>query len=354
MIGLKGECRLALAFVCLLVLLGPSAALTCGDNGDEEAVLQIRIVQPTGSTEAYFNSFLCGSSTTCDGVSVQAVTSSSADSYTLVKLTGQTLALEAALSYTADVRAYYLYSQGETFTTGDATAGVSASAVYLITPTIATTLFDSTTTSLYNVHIKEVASCAASTGFWGISLVLIVPIAWLLFRYAMYTGGVSEKEKMFAIVQAGGVYSGAAVPPAAGAAENTYFPQGQPSAEGAAAAAQPLPVATPSHAYEQQQVANEGYQYADEQQQLQQYAESDPQQYVSEETGADAYVLPPEENDLHDNGGEEAPQYTVEEYMDPETGEVYEVYIDNATGEMYRYEDEGGEAGEDANQAQEG
>lgn len=181
----------AFLFLTLLILLPFHANIvsaqdfSCTSDGQ---VVQLRIENPIGSVSDYFSTILCDSSTSeCNGLTVKQVVipgiaSSTGSTYTLVVMENFPTALEASLSYVADVRARYLQINGQTVSEGNPNAGVSASAIYLVNPTFSVPLFLEDPPNPYSVELKFFPSCPSNTGYWGFALIGVLPLALLAFR----------------------------------------------------------------------------------------------------------------------------------------------------------------------------
>lgn len=183
--------RLTFFFLLCVLSLSLPGKVVSGDGIICEATdqtVKLHVIDAAGNTEQYFKGILCGSTTaTCTGLTVQQLTSAAGSqvgtgTVTLIEMVNFPTALEASLTYTADVRAQFLLASGQTVSQGNSNAGVSASAIYLLNSLYSIPLFMASPPDPYSVELQLIPSCPASTGYWAFALIGVLPVALLLFR----------------------------------------------------------------------------------------------------------------------------------------------------------------------------
>lgn len=308
-----------LALLAVFLCLVAKADDGCPSSGAPS--VKLKIVEPTGSTQDFFNHVLCPESDVCSGVSVESnVGSLTTTPYTLVTITDHPYALEAVLLYVDAIRSSQVSGVGST--TGQVYA---ASGAYLLTSVIPTALYERSPPSPYAVELRMQPTCSSSTGFWGLALIGILPVAFILFMYAK-TRGASKEEmggNLFALYPNQELHQ--LVPPqtqeaaAASAQETAAPPVGYQPAQPGLAPPPQVPAAPESQVSPQE---------------IEMQVKDDAE--YEEAEGHYAYGYGNEDGDA---------QYRIETMMDENTGEVYQVYVDQVTGEMYRMEEEEAEEG---------
>eukprot|EP00796_Vickermania_ingenoplastis_P010653 gene10653-7400_t len=318
--------------VCCLMLI---TALTCRadvkcESSDE--YVKITISNPGGPTEGFFQEYLCGKVGPCEGVTADTG-SSGLNSEMNITLTGHALALEAVLEYADVVREHYRISTGQSSATGATRTDLSASAVYLTTNlAVPTPLFRSTTPNPYSVVTKMLPTCPASTGFWSFALIGILPVGLMIFRYFFVRGQDDEKDLMLR----GPMMVAQADQPAPETTAVTGTSVAAASISGVEKPAPPAPDLEGAHSpHNLEHTAVVSPQLPENDQQEKQLGQQQELQQLAAQQQQE-YEFPADEEAAELEEG----RYTVEAYMDPDTGEVYNVYVDTVTGEKYRYEED--------------
>lgn len=160
------------------------------------------IANATGSTSlsSYFEGKICAGVADCSSVSIVVTPPASVFEYTIVNITNAGSALEAVLSYVADVRAAYrqsLANSGVIVTTepGDPAAGVSATAVQMREDGMTATLFSTTENARFNEEYPVTPSCDTNTGLWALVLLVLVPLLMLTYLWVHYRGRKRSKKR---------------------------------------------------------------------------------------------------------------------------------------------------------------
>lgn len=149
-----------------------------------------------GDVSSYLSTYLCASMSSCTDLSITVQAPTSSQPFSVVNITGASMALEAVLSYVADVRAAYQVTQSITPSVGNSNAGVSASGVYMRSGILQAVLF-STNESTQSVSgdFQVTFSCEASTNYWVFSLIAVLPLGVILFRYIWHRGRHRAKKQ---------------------------------------------------------------------------------------------------------------------------------------------------------------
>lgn len=185
------EERLPFFFLIFILFLSFSGKVVTEDSASCNATdqtVQLRVTDAAGNTEQYFKDKLCGDTTsTCSGLTVQQLTSAAGSqvgtsTVTSIEMVNFPTALEASLTYASDVRAQFLLASGQTVSQGNPNAGVSASAIYLLSPLFSVPLFMESPPNPYSVVLQLIPTCPANTGYWAFAIIGVLPVALLLFR----------------------------------------------------------------------------------------------------------------------------------------------------------------------------
>lgn len=310
-------------------------------QSDAQASSVVYIADAAGvSLQNYFSTYLCDHMTSCSAVviTVEGTTTNST-----VTIQNAAMALEAILSYVADVRANYIVNILSSTTVppvGNVNAGVSATSVQMRDNGLTAVLFDiQSTEEPYPAAIN----CPASYGFWAFALIGVIPFVFVLFRYAYYRGGHHAKKRCrSAIIED---------------EKRTIQGYANPSREADVPSFERMESVPPpggdANAYGQWVVDENGNYYEISGQEgpwdaSQQYLDPNTQELAdipqgamqaSSQRGAAVQSESAQQSEFAEQPDsiEDAVAPTQQVYTNPETGEIYQTYLDPNTNETYQY-----------------
>ncbi|EPY28084.1 hypothetical protein STCU_05309 [Strigomonas culicis] len=266
---------------------------------DETPSVTFYVSNSAGTIANVINNYICGS-TTCTGVTV---TTSTTGTMTKVIVSGSSAALEAFLYYVACVRAASsLPSNTLTAAVGDASAGVSADTILLTSHGLNATVFSLRENERYEQTYEVPMTCSTESGFWAFSLIAIPFLAVFLFRYIWYQARHRAKKQMHHLIREDETrimqgYS------------STLNPNGAPNGAGAPGG-------------EQNMLGSATQWYMDANGNYYEAPVADTQEEGAAISGNGA------QNGASGASGQQEYQY----YVDPATGETYQVPVESSAG----------------------